>query len=584
MLDKSYKPFEPFADLERIYFDCKLDISNHLNTKFFSNKEYGVIWYGKIHNNNFRQHASKSVEVFLAELTSGYEVSTLLPVEIVPKIPIGSIWKDGKSCEKFYLEDFSLSIFSEQEIEINDDIITNERPNLKYINHFGITKNLEKLVPDLESDQHYAFNLNDYPVRDIKNDTNTLLSIKFNGQTFIIHPILFFNAHYGVSKEINRILLTYFWGKEEDSDPNNRTIRTLLNLDYENNNCPKAVLIPIKCVIADAVFLHHLKNKELAQNVVRGLNRRVFSKLANKKSAPLKIEPYHNQLIEMTIVGLTLNDGTILCTEITGISMPIDEPILYDLAGYVNTGKDGTTYQAVKPMYREIDTETIILEANRNGNNATTAVVRCSIETLGETTKLLRNGFVSLNDAVHRGQQINLPEPTPETYAGGERINSGGDVGMLRVLMEAEVIGAVEHQFDKLLRHAQELKANHRVEIDCYTPNRGFQGEEVFSIRANHNNRPFPKRIYVLKIVIDRQIYFVFDCELINRKSNSGLMVEVDNDFSPKLILSELFVNKGKIYESTLQELRGKIAFFVHRNESSSNWIRNALKTINRKD
>lgn len=579
MSDKSCKPFAPFFGLERIHFDCKPDISLHLNKSFFSKNEYAVVWYGKIHNNNSRQHASKSIEVFFAELISGYETSTLLPAEIIPKIPIGSIWKDGKSCEKFDLDDFSLSIFGAQEIKVGKDKTINERPNLKYINHFGVTKNLEKPEPDSKSNQYYAFNLNDYPIRHIKNDSNTLLSIRCNGQTFVIHPILFFNAHYGVSKEINRILMTYFWG-EEGSDPNDRTIRTLLNLDYENNNCPKSILIPIKCVIADAVFLHHLKNKELAQDVVRRLNGRVFNKLANKKPAPLKVEPYHDQLIEMTIRGLTLNDGTILCTEITGISMPINETIFYDLAGYINTGKDGTTYQAVKPMYREIDTETIILEANKNGNNATTAVVRCSIETLGETTKLLQNGFFSLNDAVHRGQQINLPEPTPETYAGGERVNSGGDVGMLRVLMQAEVIGLVEHQFDKLLRHAQELKANHCVEINCYTPDKGFTGEEVFAIKTDDNNHSFPHRIYVLRLVIDRQHYFVFDCELVNKVSNRGVMIKIGDSFNPRIIINELFLNKGKLYEETLQNLRGKVAFFKHMNAVSSNWLKNALSNI----
>ena len=579
MSDKSCEPFTPFIGLKRIQFDCRADLSLHLNKSFFFQKEYAVIWYGKIYNNNARQHASKSVEVFFTELNSGYETSALLPVEIIPKVPIGSIWKDGKSCEKFDLENFSLAILGEQEVGA-DDATSNERPNLKYINHFGVTRNLEKSERYLNSNQNYAFDLNDYPVRDIKNDTNTLLSIEYNDRTFVIHPLLFFNAHYGVSKEINRILLTYFWGNEKDSDPNSRTIRTLLNLDYENNKCPKAVLIPMKCVIADAVFLHHLKNRELAQEVVRKLSSRVFSKLANKKSAPLKIEPYHDQLIEMTIAGLALNDGTILCTEITGISMPIDSVILYDLAGYVNTGNDGSTYQAVKPMYREIDTETIVLEASKNGNNATTAVVRCSIETLGETTKLLRNGFVSLNEAVHRGQQISLPEPTPETYAGGERVNSGGDVGMLRVLMEAEVIGAVEHQFDKLLRHAQELKANHRVEIDCYTPINGFMGEEVLAIKVSNGNHSFPNRMYVLRLIIDRRTYFVFDCELKNRISNSGMMIKTDDHFNPKLIINELFANKGKIYEDTLQDLTGNIAFFRHRSEPNSNWIKNAFDKI----
>ena len=146
--------------------------------------------------------------------------------------------------------------------------------------------------------------------------------------------------------------------------------------------------------------------------------------------------------------------------------------------------------------------------------------------------------------------------------------------------MQAEVIGLVEHQFDKLLRHAQELKANHCVEINCYTPDKGFTGEEVFAIKTDDNNHSFPHRIYVLRLVIDRQHYFVFDCELVNKVSNRGVMIKIGDSFDPRIIINELFLNKGKLYEETLQNLRGKVAFFKHMNAVSSNWLKNALSNI----
>ena len=105
-------------------------------------------------------------------------------------------------------------------------------------------------------------------------------------------------------------------------------------------------------------------------------------------------------------------------------------------------------------------------------------------------------------------------------------------------------------------------------------------GEEVLAIKASNGNHSFPNRMYVLRLVIDRRTYFVFDCELKNRISNSGMMIKTDDHFDPKLIINELFANKGKIYEDTLQDLRGNIAFFRHRSEPNSNWIKNAFDKI----
>ena len=57
-------------------------------------------------------------------------------------------------------------------------------------------------------------------------------------------------------------------------------------------------------------------------------------------------------------------------------------------------------------------------------------------------------------------------------------------------------------------------------------------------------------------------------------------MIRIDDNFNPGMIINELFLNKGKLYEETLQSLRGKVAFFKHMNAVSSNWLKNALSNI----
>src|SRR5699024_6303687 len=121
---------------------------------------------------------------------------------------------------------------------------------------------------------------------------------------------------------INRVLLTYLWEDVVDR----------LELNTFDENSPNAVIIPKKGVIADAVFLHHLKYDEDVERIIRALINRVRAGFASsKRSSPLEVRPYHNQDIDMMLNGYKLDDSNVLCTEITGISMPRGEPIEFIL-------------------------------------------------------------------------------------------------------------------------------------------------------------------------------------------------------------------------------------------------------------
>lgn len=320
--------------------------------------EYIVIWYGSIINSNNRKNSSKLVDVFLSNMKGNFIIKVQVPLEVIPQMPIGSIWKNGKSQRKISLTKYRTVI--------QENLNNNEETNFK---HLRRTEEINrKFFTDF--DNLYNFPLsNDYNTLIVKNDENENL-------TFIIHPLNFFNAHYGVSKQINRILLTYFW--EDPQHPNSKSVSKMLELDYYNPNSPSAVFIPNNLTIGDAVFLYHLRNDEYSLDIVRNLNARVLSnffnnankaKAANPNNLPphgysfLKISPYHNQPIYLEFEGLRLGENLVLCTNITGISLPIGEPVLFDIEGSINyqqTNMEQGSTQSVKPLIQNLELEEIL--------------------------------------------------------------------------------------------------------------------------------------------------------------------------------------------------------------------------------
>ncbi len=96
---------------------------------------------------------------------------------------------------------------------------------------------------------------------------------------------------------------------------------------------------------------------------------------------PIMAEPYHDQKIELKIKGLRVDDQTILCTEILGISMPQGNAIEYRIDKPCSlTYGEGIEPEIsrLQTVYNTIESDEIILEAERDAHNITTAVVRHS--------------------------------------------------------------------------------------------------------------------------------------------------------------------------------------------------------------
>lgn len=561
-----------FSDFDRIDNPHRIDIHQYTD-KFFNDYEYVVTWFGRIFRGSNRQNAVKLVEVIFLNLNNGYRVEVKIPIELAHRLKIGSIWVNGVTHQKF---DFNDSF----------TIINAKSDNLSYSNHFGISKN----------GGTFEFDLNNYPVNGLATDTNTLLVINQGSRKVIIHPLIFYMAHYGISKEINRILLTFLWADIEEQ----------LNLKHPDPEACNTIIIPDKCVVADAVFLHYLKHDPHTQAVTKQLNKRVLetliknynpSKNYQNPSAPLKVVPYHNQQIEIGFKGINIEDGVMLCTEITGMSMPKGDAIPYAFNEYkkIERGlsQSESAPRSYKPLFNKIDANEVVVEAESNAGNSTTAIVRQHIQTIGKMRELVKAENITIEQVIQRqrGQVIPLAEPIPLTYAVGDKNGTNDSVGLLKSLIHAGVVDYRNPSFKKLLEYAQSLRANpehpqyNNMIIDCYMDGRLY-GETVEQLNKPHEPT-YVLAIYVLRLIIHCDIYYIFDCSMATGINTSGIGVKVNNDevfmnTGVNAVLTQLFTSNGRLsdYES-LSDLYGRIDRYNHTNSESSNWLETVLNKLN---
>ncbi|MDN5898091.1 MAG: hypothetical protein L0H35_05475, partial [Psychrobacter sp.] len=108
----------------RKYFEVCL--GSYYNPK----TEYVVLWYGKIYYYRRR----KTVQVYFLNSTTKKQVVVGVSIKSILKLPIGSIWVDGICEEKYDFETLytTLDAYNDKQ---------QERPNLTYTNHFGISAN-----------------------------------------------------------------------------------------------------------------------------------------------------------------------------------------------------------------------------------------------------------------------------------------------------------------------------------------------------------------------------------------------------------------------------------------------------------
>lgn len=545
-------------DGQRVKYMGMVNIRKHfersLGDRYKLRTEYVVLWYGRIGYRN----RGKVVQVYFLDSDIKDQFVVEVPIQSILKLPIGSIWVEGKCEEKYEFETLYTTLD-----KYNDEQY--ERPNLTYTNHFGVSK----------GEGEYILEPDSYPVDDIKTDFNSNLVIDTGATKIVIPSVLFFVAHYGISKEINRVLISYHREEAEER----------LNI---NDGYGDLITIPDRCVIADAVFLFYLKTNAHTEKVVWRLNSRMLRN--DKQYRPLKAEPYHKQEIELKIAGLKIDEQTILCTEILGMSMPQGDPIEYridkpDSATYGDGIEPHTS--RISPIYNTIESDEIILEAERDANNIITAVVRHRIEPIGTIRELVKGADLTLNETINscNSNVLRLPQNQPDAFADGEGGNANGDIGRVQFLEDIGAIRPLENNFERLLQYAQRLKTTldyAPVVIDCVN----LADDDIFigeTVRGMHNIQHDSKLdvLFVMRLITNLGVFYLFDCEKRGSQTSGVVIRVIDGNFlineAINQVVGQLFRNNGRLSDIGAISEFGIVKYFKHTNGEDVNWVKTAI-------
>ncbi|MBE0443135.1 hypothetical protein EI164_13920 [Psychrobacter sp. FME13] len=571
---------------------------------FKYNDDYVVTYYGYLKKKDSRDNSQLLIKIAFLNISlaneSGREYQSVLelPFNYILKMPIGSIWRNGICISRYY--------FPEMELTLNNE-------NTKYQPEgLDVGKLRDRIV------QNYSGLLT--------NSNLSIISTDFEDQsgeiqTLLIHPLIFFNANYGYSTEIKRVLLTSTWGNENFPElQGKRTVIGRCLLDKNNKDVENSVYLPSRFVKRDALLLHFLKTNAYAKTTVKDLVSNVHQQRMNEygsEKIDLPVEPWHTDPIQAKCRVMRLDARTLLCIQITGMSEPNfldDQNVirvmlspsfknkLSDLADLEET-LDGY-YQ---PLTKRENVEDIDLNPDYHVNNLEVAVVKECLEILGE--RWILENYRQQSDRNDRGNMQAIYPPEANEFAVGDIANNRGDIGWLEIAFAPSTdTGKSRARLDKLWTHAKELreKVNGRVRAEWFTFGTGFNNEDDFTTMAlSHkllNPTKYPYEVLVIRVLIDNEIYYIIDSDARpdkEKKGMSGIVIKVtdeayflrpENENGLLSILIIVAQMEGSLSESYVDSFNGNMALFKHSKKRKNglveegkkiNWILNGINNIN---
>ncbi|MCL7843035.1 hypothetical protein M8947_10220 [Pasteurella multocida] len=572
--------------LEKVRWRCSLNLEKYFEKPLrgFYNKEheYVATWY----ENRLSLDKSKTlVDVTFINLTkptyinkkTGEECQSFfriaLPINYLHKVPFSSIWKNGESEYKFKFKEFKVT-FSKSE---------------------GLTYKplwTDKVSHPFEADKYvHSSYLNSF-----KRDGNQLLVIKTKGEnkSYIVHPLHFFMAHYGYSSELKRILITDNWSKVEK--------KLRLNESFEE----KGVFIPNNLSTKDAVFLYHLKYDAYTKAVVKDVSTRIV--LSKNQEKPKYLIPcWHDQPITLSFYGVELGNS-VLCCQITGISQPKGEPINLYYHSVIKVSKDGQGQDTGEIQYRtriqerEHELEKLDISLD-NVNNLVTADVIEYLSLLGEQREINRIQLAQENFKNGKVKLLNYDEP--ENYSTGEKQGKTGLTGIANCFYDIANTDEIEgkSRLEEVWKHAKRLRHEQNADVYWYTPKRGFNESDNFTLVSLEDilkslKQSYPSVALILRVNVQRRTFFVLSFPEKDENENSGFSSVVYEPQNIQHFLSgdrnvykqdgnlfKLFtdiVSSGRVSSDYVDSKDGKMSLFRHREakKTNNNWVWNGIKKL----
>lgn len=574
-------------NLERVRWCCSLNLEKYfkgksLGGRYYKDNEYVATWY----ENRLSLDKSKTlVEVTFINLTNptytnkntGEEYQSFfripLPINYLHKIPFGSIWKNGESEYRFKLKEFKVT-FSKSEGLTYEPLWANKESH------------------PFEADKyvHSAY------LKTFKSDGNQLLVIKPEGdsKSYIVHPLHFFMAHYGYSSELKRILITDNWSKVEK--------KLHLNESFEE----RGVFVPNNLSTKDAVFLYHLKYDAYTKTVVKDITTKIiFSK--GQERPHYRIPCWHDQPITLSFYGVELGTS-VLCCQITGISQPKGEPINLYYHSVIKVSKDGQGQDTGEIQYRtriqerEHELEKLDISLD-NVNNLVTADVIEYLSLLGEQREINRIQLAQENLKNGKVKLLNYDEP--ENYSTGEKQGKTGLTGIANCFYDIANTDEIEgkSRLEEVWKHAKRLRHEQNADVYWYTPKRGFNESDNFTLVSLEEvlkslKQSYPSAALILRVDVQRRTFFVLSFPARNQKENSGFSSVVYEPQNIQQFLSskgniqnrddslfKLFgeiVSSGGVNNDYIDSKNGKMSLFRHveAQKTKNNWIWNGIEKL----
>lgn len=533
------------SNLKRIALSSNVNLSKYFEDGqygFYDKKhEYVVICYNYKLTASIRNDSRVFVEVVMVNLTEptyhkdGIEKQNQLiitaPINLLHKIPFGSIWKNGKCRERFEMEEFT--------IKFSADTLQHKPLNLSEKHPF-----------------EYQYYIGKFEQKYFGQDKNNLLIVN-QDKSYIIHPLHFFMAHYGYSSEIKRMLSIYSYNE----------LKEKLFIDNSIN----AVVLPYNLTQRDAVFLWHLKYDEYTKIAVKSLSSQLYS--ARQDGKYYTIKPWHSQEIELSFRGICLGNS-VLCCQITGISEPQGETIQVALAN-VEKSEQSAGVTKIMLISRKHKMEELDLALNPV-NSLVTEEIKEKLGLLGEARTIIKTLFDKQIGDMDIQQ---IPFDTPSDYSVGE-VYGHGNTGLANCFYDTE---ENKSRLDIVWEHATRLRDDGYT-VEWFTPNLGFNESDDFKLvslkkiaKALHKSHPVSALL--IRLRKHGRVFMVINFgENESGSSMSGIVYEIGHCKDWSDILIEL-VQVG-IDSDYIDSYKGKMAKFIHRCGKNNNWVLNGLKKL----
>lgn len=583
--------FPPFINNEVEPYKASVNLTSYFekNERLRETDRYTVVWYSEI-SRNFKDNSELLIKVVFFNLDAWnayFQPELDVPFSAISKMPIGSIWKNGVCNSKFAMDEFEFTLGDGTEYDRSED-----------------------KADDLNEQIRSAYPA--YRITENKHSIIKVSNVGVDNDTVLIHPVLFFIAHFGYSMEIKRVLLTLDWGMENKMhyDHGDDFINKCL-LNYRNNDhqhIDNLVYLPKKFVLRDSVLLHFLKVSDYARNNLRTLNQSIRTQTRNSPyRIYLEVKPWHEDYVQVLFEGTRLDDGTILCTSIKGISEPdfiegdeinvVANPSFQNPVEGSEKEKDGFFH----PVRKREKAEDIELNPDHPANNIETATIRESLKILGKRIAIrLHQKKIEVAQA---GRNQALYNPEPSSYATGHVSNSRGDVGYAGFCfedVEAESSRG-DSRLKKLWEHAKAISDCHQnKKAEWFTYRLGFNSTDDFKLMSlkyiNKSSASYPEALIVIRVVVNRKLYYVLDSSEKDGTDTgmSGIVIIVDDEKYflnvenseglLSIIVSISNFPSGSLSKEFIGAFNGRLATFMHKTaeKDDNNWVAVAIDKINK--